>query len=264
MNSNAAGGLDRERPASGRLAIVTGGARGLGYQMATALARDGHAIGILDILEEGPDSAQRLTDDFGVPAGFVHTDVRSPESVAAAFEELSGLGELSVIVTAAGLTINNDTVDVSLQEWRKVMDVNLDGTFLCLQEFGRRLLDARRAGSAIAVSSMSAFAVNYPQMQASYNASKAAVSQLVSSLAVEWAPQGIRVNAIAPGYMRTALTDALIQEKPDLYQAWLDRTPLGRIGEPEDLDALVSYLASDGSSFMTGQSVVIDGGYMAL
>src|SRR5699024_6640881 len=145
---------------------------------------------------------------------------------------------------AAGITIWNDAIDVPAEEWRKVLGVNLDGSFYAAQAFARGLIEAEESGSAILVSSMSGHIVNVPQNQASYNASKAAVRHLGKSLAVEWAGRGIRVNSISPGYFLSDMTRQFTEANPELAAEWRARIPLGRMGEPVDLDGLVLYLAS--------------------
>lgn len=250
---------------SGRTAVITGGARGLGYSLATALAAHGVNVGLIDLLPEVAESARRLASRFGVDTHATVTDVTDPEAVEAAFDEITvRLGVPTVLLTAAGITVWNDSVDVPAHEWRRVFGVNVDGTFFACQAFGRRLLASGQHGSAVLVSSMSGLIVNLPQHQASYNASKAAVGQLGKSLAVEWAPAGIRVNAIAPGYFLSDMTRQFTEANPELAGVWIDRIPLGRMGEPEDLHGLVVYLASEASSYLTGQTLVIDGGYTAV
>jgi NAD(P)-dependent dehydrogenase (short-subunit alcohol dehydrogenase family) len=142
--------------------------------------------------------------------------------------------------------------------------VNLNGTFYATQSFARRLLTSGRPGSAVLISSMSGLIVNVPQFQASYSASKAAVSHVARSLAVEWAPAGIRVNAIAPGYFLSDMTRQFTEQNPELAKTWTDAIPLGRMGQPEDLHGLLTFLASDASAYITAQTLVIDGGYTAL
>jgi NAD(P)-dependent dehydrogenase (short-subunit alcohol dehydrogenase family) len=146
-------------------------------------------------------------------------------------------------------------------EWRRVVDINLTGTFLACQAFARSVLAAGGSGSIVNVSSMSAFVVNVPQRQAAYNASKAGVDQLTRSLAVEWVARGIRVNAIAPGYFLSDMTRQFIDANPETGEGWRARVPAGRLGEPPDLRGLVVFLASDASRYVVGESVVIDGGY---
>lgn len=248
-----------------KVALVTGGARGLGYSLAEALAAQGVDVALLDILPGVTSSAERLASQHGVKSIGVVTDVTDPASIEAAFiETRSRLGVPQILITAAGITDWNDSVDIPAEAWRRVLAVNLDGTFFTAQIFARGLLDAGLPGSAVLVSSMSGLVVNVPQHQASYNASKAAVAQLGKSLAVEWAPSGIRVNSISPGYFLSDMTRQFTEQNPDLAADWLARIPAGRMGEPEDLHGLVLYLASDVSSYVTAQNLVIDGGYTAI
>ncbi len=250
---------------AGRTAIITGGARGLGYSLATALARHGVHIGLLDILPDVTESAQAITQRHDVRAHGVTVDVTDHSSVEAAFQEVRAeIGTPTILITAAGVTIWGDSVDVTAEMWSKVVDINLNGTFFASQSFGRGLIQSGERGSAILISSMSGQVVNVPQFQASYNSTKAAVSQLAKSLAVEWARAGIRVNALAPGYFLSDMTRQFTRANPELADDWISRIPLGRMGEPQDLDGLVLLLASDASSYLTGQTLVIDGGYTAI
>ncbi|SFN36160.1 SDR family oxidoreductase [Mycetocola miduiensis] len=249
----------------GRTAVITGGARGLGYSLATALARQGMRVALLDVLPSVEESAVRLAAEYGVEARGWVVDVTDPDAVEAVFAEAEAeMGAPSVLITAAGITIWGESVDVPADTWKKVIAVNLDGTFFSAQAFARRALAAAEPASVIFISSMSGFIVNEPQFQASYNSSKAAVSHLATSLAVEWASGGIRVNAIAPGYFLSDMTREFTEANPELAEQWIGRIPAGRMGEPEDLHGLVTYLASESSSYLTGQSIVIDGGYTAV
>lgn len=249
----------------GRVAVVTGGAGGIGYSIATAYAQQGMDVALLDLSPAVAESAERLAADYGVKTTGQVTDVTDPASVEAAFEALEAeLGTPTVLLAAAGLTIIGDSVDYPQSQWRTVMGVNVDGVFYTTQSFARRALKAGRPSSATLISSMSGFAVNVPQRQAAYNASKAAVHQLAASLGVEWATEGLRVNTIAPGYVATDLTKVVIEKEPELAQQWLDRIPMGRMATPEDLHGLAVYLASDASSYLTAQSIIIDGGYTAI
>lgn len=249
---------------AGRVAVVTGGARGIGYSLASAFARQGANVALLDLLPEVEASAARLTEDTGVRTTWAIVDVTDAASVESAFASVrTQLGAPDILVTAAGITTWGDAANVEPAAWSRVIDINLSGTFYCTQSFARPLIAERRSGSAILVSSMSGRVVNVPQNQASYNASKAAVDQLAKSLAVEWAPS-IRVNAIAPGYILSDMTRQFTQSNPDLAADWVARIPAGRMGEPADLNGLVLLLASDASSYLTGQTLVIDGGYTAI
>ena len=233
--------------------------------IAQALAEQGASIGIVDVLEESSAAAAHLAEDYSVTAAGVVADVRDAQALDQAFSDLFDvLGTADILVTSAGITIWGDSIDVTPEDWQRVLDVNLNGTFYAAQSFARRLLAEQRTGSAILVSSMSAQIVNVPQFQASYHASKAAVSMLAKSLAVEWAKSGIRVNALEPGYTLSAMTREFMDANPDLAAQWTAMIPAGRMGEPEDLVGAVVYLASKNSSYMTGQSIVIDGGYTAI
>jgi NAD(P)-dependent dehydrogenase (short-subunit alcohol dehydrogenase family) len=244
----------------GKVAVVTGGARGLGLSMARALARHGVRIGLVDLLEEVEESAAALPDAVGATA-----DVTSADDVAAAFARVSEqLGNPSLLVNAAGITVWEDSLDATPESWRRVIDINLTGTFLCCQALGRACRDDGHPGAIVNVSSMSGRVVNVPQHQTSYNASKAAVDQLTKSLAVEWAELGVRVNAVAPGYFLSDMTRQFTESNPELAERWTGMIPAGRMGEPQDLDGLVAFLCSDASQYIVGQSIVIDGAYTAI
>ena len=244
----------------GETAIVTGGAQGLGRQMATALTEVGADVAIADVnLEGAEETAEELDGETDVVAVEVDvTDEASVEAMVAAVTDR--LGPIDALVNNAGIVENNPAEETSIESWRRVLEVNLDGVFLCAKHVGQQMLE-RGEGRIVNISSMSGFDVNVPQKQASYNTSKAGVAQMTKSLAVEWADRGVRVNAIAPGYMRTKLVDEVLAVNPDMEETWLENTPMNRLGRPEELKDLVVYLASDASSYMTGSVVQMDGGY---
>jgi NAD(P)-dependent dehydrogenase (short-subunit alcohol dehydrogenase family) len=250
---------------TGQVAVVTGGARGLGRSMASALARQGVHVGLLDQLDLVHESAAGLAREHGVRSTGVTADVTSADEVAAAFAHVGAeLGSPSLLINAAGITVWEDSLDVTPESWRRVIDINLTGTFLCCQALGRACRADGHGGAIVNVSSMSGRVVNVPQHQTSYNASKAAVDQLTKSLAVEWAELGIRVNAIAPGYFLSDMTRQFTESNPELAAQWRGMIPVGRMGEPPDLDGLVTFLCSKASEYVVGQSVVIDGAYTAV
>jgi NAD(P)-dependent dehydrogenase (short-subunit alcohol dehydrogenase family) len=249
----------------GQVAVVTGGARGLGLSMARALGKGRVKIALLDILTEVKDSAETIQRDLEVESLGVVADVTNDRSVAAAFAEVGRtLGSPTILINAAGITVWEDSIDVSQESWQRVIDINLTGTFLCCQALARACKAADKGGVIVNVSSMSARVVNLPQHQASYHASKAGVEMLTKALAVEWAPVGIRVNAIAPGYMLSEMTRQFTTANPELAERWRNMIPAGRMGEPADLEALVVFLCSSKSSYLIGQSIVIDGAYTAV
>jgi NAD(P)-dependent dehydrogenase (short-subunit alcohol dehydrogenase family) len=246
----------------GRVAVVTGGARGLGLEMADALAEMGCAVALLDVGDGVDASAAQLAERRGVRTLGLHADVTDDAALATVFGRVAHeLGTPSTLVTAAGVTAWSEAEAMPAAEWRRVVDINLTGTFLTCQAFARIVFAASGSGSIVNVSSMSAFVVNVPQRQAAYNASKAGVDQLTRSLAVEWVERGIRVNAVAPGYFRSDMTRQFIDANPETGEGWRARVPAGRLGEPPDLRGLVVFLASDASRYVVGESVVIDGGY---
>jgi NAD(P)-dependent dehydrogenase (short-subunit alcohol dehydrogenase family) len=246
----------------GKVAVVTGGARGLGLEMADALAEMRCAVALLDVGDGVGASADELGERRGVRTLGLHADVTDDAALDAVFGRVTDeLGLPSVLVNAAGVAAWSEAEAMPAADWRRVIDINLTGTFLTCQAFARTVLAAEGAGSIVNVSSMSAFVVNVPQRQAAYNASKAGVDQLTRSLAVEWVERGIRVNAVSPGYFLSEMTRQFIDANPETGEGWRARVPAGRLGEPRDLRGLVVFLASDASRYVVGESVVIDGGY---
>ncbi|KAK7550041.1 short-chain dehydrogenase [Phyllosticta citricarpa] len=247
----------------GKVAVVTGGGRGLGFNMAQALAEVGvRGIAIMDVQKPlGEEAARELSEQTGVDVRFYQVDVRDGDAITQAVEDINDhYGQIDVLLNAAGIADSNikaETYDTEM--FRRLIDINLTGAFLVAQAVGRKMIASKAGGSIILVASMSGSIVNYPQEQSCYNASKAGVVQLTKSLATEWARHGIRVNAISPGYMDTALNrvPALDAQK----KIWIDQTPQKRLGSVDDLNNLAVYLASPASAFMTGSNNIIDGGY---
>ncbi len=169
-------------------------------------------------------------------------------------------GRIDILVCNAGIARSEVAAeDATDERWLNVVDVNLNGVFWCCRAFGRHMLAAGR-GSIVNIGSMSGIIVNKPHPQAYYNASKAAVHHLTKSLAAEWGARGVRVNAVAPTYINTPLT-ALAKTNKAMFDAWIEGTPMARMGEPDEIAAVVLFLASDAASLMTGSVVVADGGY---
>jgi sorbose reductase len=239
---------------SGKVAAVTGGARGIGRSCADALQEMGCQIALLDILE---DRVAESAAEMGNGTIGVVCDVTDKASVTAAFAKVQEtFGRLDVVVNSAGICIWAESVEMTEEEWDKVMDINLKGTFLVCQAAGALMLE-QGSGSIINIASMSASIVNRPQRQISYNASKAGVVHLTRSLAVEWAPKGVRLNSLSPGYTLSELT----RQFPEYFDGWLPYIPMGRMAEPEELVGIVVYLASDAASYTTGADFIVDGGY---
>ena len=243
---------------SGKTAVVTGGNRGLGRAFATSLSEAGAGVAIAARDSERSARTVAEIEEAGGQAIAVDVDVRSPESVEWMLEAVvRSLGPVDILVNNAGVCYHRPAVEVPRSEWQDVMDVNVSGLWYCAQSFGRHMID-RGSGVIVNVGSISAMIVNRPQWQPAYNASKAAVHQLTKSLAAEWAPMGVRVNALAPGYVKTDMAPV---DRPDLRPYWVEEAPMRRYAVPEELGPSIVYLASDASSFMTGAVLVIDGGY---
>jgi sorbose reductase len=249
----------------GKVAVVTGGARGLGLEMMEALAEAGASVVAVDRLgDQAAEAAAQTAARYGVRAGARALDVTDPPAVASTFADIGReFGSIDILVAAAGIVDNIAAEDYPADAWRKVIEVNINGVFFCAQAAGRAMIASGGGGSMILIASMSGMIVNRPQKQAPYNVSKAGVIMMAKSLAAEWAPHGIRVNALSPGYMRTAMTDRVLAAQPELRATWEELTPQGRMGLPPELRGSVVYLASAASSYVTGHSLVVDGGYTA-
>ncbi|MDK2011024.1 MULTISPECIES: SDR family NAD(P)-dependent oxidoreductase [unclassified Deinococcus] len=235
----------------GRHALITGGAQGIGFEIARGLAQAGARVTIADLHPDvGQAAAATLDGQFEV------LNVTDAAAVAALARKLP---DVDILVNNAGIVRNTPAEATPDDDWRSVIDVNLNGVYWCCREFGRGMLE-RGQGSIVSTASMSGLISNHPQPQAAYNASKAAVIHLTRSLAGEWAPRGVRVNCVAPGYTATPLTKRGL-ETPKWRETWLKETPMGRLAEPAEIAPAVLYLASDAASFVTGHALVVDGGY---
>jgi NAD(P)-dependent dehydrogenase (short-subunit alcohol dehydrogenase family) len=243
---------------TGKVAVVTGANRGIGRALARALGEAGSDV---VLLVRDPDRAAEAVAEvsgLGVRAIAVAADVTSVEQVEEAVGRITGeMGRVDILVNNAGACIHRPALEVTAEEWRQVMDVNVNGVWNCAQAFGRQMV-AQGSGAIVNIGSMSATIVNRPQWQPAYNASKAAVHHLTRSLAAEWAPLGVRVNALAPGYISTEMSPV---DDPRFQRYWIEDAPMQRVGTPAELGPSVVFLASGASAFMTGEVLVIDGGY---
>lgn len=241
----------------GRTALVTGGARGIGLATCRALAEAGAQVILTDRDGDEASAAATALTAEGLSVTADTLEVTNPKAVTALAEHH---GTVDILVNNAGIARSNIPAErMSDDAWSSVIDINLNGLFWCCRAFGATMLE-RGAGCIVNVGSMSGIIVNRPQEQAQYNASKAAVHQLTKSLAAEWAPRGVRVNAVAPTYIETEM-NAYVYDDEGLMRHWVGGTPQGRMGRPDEVASVILFLASDAASLMTGSIVLADGGY---
>jgi sorbose reductase len=244
----------------GKVAVVTGGGQGIGQVVALGLARAGAEVAILN--RSGADQTVEAIRKAGGKGYFAAADVTSEQQVDAALAQvLARSGRIDVVFNNAGICMHQGTLEGTVAEFRRVIDVNLTGELIVARAAARIMIDRGIRGSIINMASMSGSIVNVPQWQASYNASKAAVIHLTRSLAAEWAGHGIRVNSISPGYIATPMS---VDTPRELKDAWMPLIPMHRMGTPEELIPAILYLACDASGYTSGSDVVVDGAYTCL
>ena len=242
---------------TGKKAVVTGGSQGIGESIALAFAEAGADVAILDL-----NDAERTVDKIrvlGREAFCIKADIADEEAVEAAFAEIDRqFPQIDILFNNAGICICKPAEEMTLDEWRRVVDVDLTAQFLVARAAGQRMIRSAKGGSIICTASMSGHIVNVPQPQCAYNAAKAGLIHLTKSLATEWAKHDIRVNSISPGYIATPLS---IDVPPERMKNWFFMAPMKRLGLAEELQGAVVYLASAASSYTTDCDIIIDDGY---
>lgn len=248
----------------GRVAVVVGAAQGIGQATAEALGGLGAHVVVMDRNAEGIQRAVSGLEKDGFTASGEVVDVAHSEQVRHAMAKVTAdFGAFDIFVNCAGVACHGDSLELDDNEWDRVMSINLAGAFWCAREAGRQMIGLGKPGSIVTIGSISGEVANVPQHQTAYNASKAGVHTMTKCLAVEWAKSGIRVNAIAPGYVETELTRGGL-ENPVWAARWADLTPMGRVAQPQEIASVAAFLSSDAAAYMTGSIVVVDGGYLAM
>lgn len=250
---------------NGRVALVTGAGQGIGRGYAHALGEAGAAVAVVDLIIERAETVAHELTQKGIDAIALATDVTQEDQVQAMVAKVvAKWGSLTIGVNNAGAGLWQDAETMTLEQWNKLITLDLTAVWLCAKAEANVMLPAGY-GKIINTASMSGSIVNTPQNQSAYNTAKAGVIHLTRSLATEWATRGIRVNCISPGYTYTSLVDDLLKTElgQKVMPIWMGMTPMGRMAQVTDLQGGVVYLAAPASDFMTGHDLVIDGGYCA-
>ena len=247
----------------GRVAVVTGGARGIGRETAETLAVAGARVVLADLDKDEAEAAADEIRALGHRATTILADVANEASVASMVEAtLEREGRLDILVNNAGIAIRRPAVDLALGDWDKVLSVNLTGSFLCARAAARIMIAAGAGGAIVNVASIMGLSGGGLYPNVSYQATKGAIVNMTRALAVEWAPYAIRVNAVAPTYVRTDLIGPILKD-PELVARIVAMTPLRKLAEPSDIAAAIVFLASSAAAMITGHTLAVDGGFLA-
>ena len=246
-----------------RVAIVTGGARGIGRETAETLSTAGARVVIADRDKGAADAAATQMSAVGLRASAIHVDVADEASVEAMVRAtMEREGQLDILINNAGIAIRRAAVDLALADWDKVVAVNMTGAFLCARVAVQPMIAAGVGGAIVNVASIMGLSGGGLYPNVSYQATKGAIVNMTRALAVEWAPQGVRVNAVAPTYVRTELIEPILKD-PELVARIEAMTPLRRLAEPRDVAASIAFLVSPAAAMITGHVLAVDGGFLA-
>lgn len=258
-----AGFLEKMFSLDGKVALVTGGGRGIGQVICLQLAKAGADIAIFS--RSGAAETVKLIEAEGGKVLDIIADATKEDQVAAGIQKIIDVyGHLDIVVNNAGVCYHKTAFEATVDEWREVLDINLTGEYIVCKEAARAMIAHGTKGSIINIASMSGHIVNIPQMQAAYNASKAGVIHMTRSLAIEWIDNNIRVNSISPGYVATPMSVDPDFVEPELMAAWQPLFPMHRMAKPEELCGAIIWLCSESAGYTTGADIVIDGAYTAV
>lgn len=259
----AAFGVSAYAGIEGRVVVITGGGSGIGLAMARGFARNGAHLMLIDINENAMLLAKRtLVERFpSLQIATFMASVTDEVAIERAFTFcMDRFGRLDILLNNAGVAVNKPSMELTPAEWRRGIDINLSSVFICAQAAARQMIKQKRG---VVINTASMWGVSHAAERVAYCSSKAAVVSLTKCLAVEWAAHGIRMNAIGPGYTRTPLMEELNRKGRLDFEKLIKRTPLGRLGEPDEMAELALFLACDSATFITGQIFVADGGWTA-
>jgi len=247
----------------GRVAVVTGGARGIGRETAETLAIVGARVVLADLDKETAEGAAAEMRENGLRASAMVADVADEAGVdSLAWSTVEREGRLDILVNNAGIAIRRPAVDLARGDWDKVISVNLTGSFLCARAAARAMIAAGAGGAIVNVASIMGLSGGGLYPNVSYQATKGAIVNMTRALAVEWAPHAIRVNAVAPTYVRTELIGPILRD-PELVARIEAMTPLRKLAEPADIASAIAFLASPAAAMITGHTLAVDGGFLA-
>jgi NAD(P)-dependent dehydrogenase (short-subunit alcohol dehydrogenase family) len=244
----------------GKVAVVTGAARGIGAEITKRLLDLGAKVVLADRSENVADTARGLAGQGAGTDSLVFDVTDSAAVDKAVGAVIKKHGKVDVLVANAGIAFERKAIEHSDEDWRRVMSVNLDGVFYSVRSFARPMLNAK-SGAIVAISSIAGVKAVRPEVHVGYDVSKAAVAHMCRVLAVEWAKQGVRINAVGPGYTDTEMLAEVGRTSPATMAMWLDDTPYGRLMKPSEIASAVAFLASDAASGITGHLLMVDGGY---
>ncbi|KAM0708602.1 hypothetical protein Q7P35_005254 [Cladosporium inversicolor] len=259
---------------SGGTTLITGGGRGLGLELAHAVIEAGGCVACIDILphevaEADIAALQKRAKQFGLHATYHRVDITNESDLEAAYSSIVATAKdqgkpLQGVIACAGIQQITKAVDYTVPDFNRMFNINVTGAFLTAKHAAREFISSGTKGSIVMIASMSGQATNRSLDCSAYNSSKAAVHQLSRSLAAEWGPKhGIRVNTLSPGYIRTAMTDRLLHDEPEIHETWMRGAMLDRLGAPQDFKAPAVFLLAPGSAWMTGADIRVDGGHLA-
>lgn len=246
----------------GKKVLVVGGSKGIGKDIALAFARLGSVVAITGRNENDLSIATEELKEFSPNSFYLTADIQNVNEIYKMIDSAcSRLGQIDVLINNAGINIAKPALEVTEEDWDRVLDTNLKGTFFCSQRAGKHMIEQRTAGKIINIVSQMAF-VGYIK-RAAYCSSKGGAVQLTKALAIEWAEQQIKVNAVAPTFIETDFTKTMFEDQ-SFYQDVLSRIPLGALAKPNDVTGAVLFLASDMANFITGETIRVDGGWTAI